>query len=147
MDLARLQTPPLHQTCLQKSDLHRVRHNPAAARQLANPLMVNSGKREMNKMRPPPHHYQLEGTQFGSPTQRCTKSKCRKAQLAASNSALHFSLFFQHSGAVCADFSNTALQFALSFSQKCISRLVLHFLKTTECKNAYLGVFKSLQTS
>ena len=47
MDLARLQTPPLHQTCLQKSDLHRVRHNPAAARQLANPLMVNSGKREM----------------------------------------------------------------------------------------------------
>ena len=92
MDLARLQTPPLHQTCLQKSDLHRVRHNPAAARQLANPLMVNSGKREMRPFLL--LIIQLEATQFGSPTQRCTKSKCRKAQLAASNSALHFSLIF-----------------------------------------------------
>ena len=93
MDLARLQTPPLHQTCLQKSDLHRVRHNPAAACQLANPP-DGKQRKERDEAFSSPHHYQLEATQFGSPTQRCTKSKCRKAQLAASNSALHFSLIF-----------------------------------------------------
>ena len=135
MDLARLQTPPLHQTCLQKSDLHRVRHNPAAARQLANPLMVNSGKREM---RP----FLLLIIIYWK-----LRSLEDQLSVAQSQSAEKPNLQLPTQRSLFADFSNTTVQFALSFSQKCISRLVLHFLKTTECKNAYLGVFKSLQTS